>query len=252
MVQLDGKTVLLTGAAGGQGQVAARLLCEAGARVYGTDRLDGEGETLEKTLRESGLDFTFLPADLTRSSDIEQLIERIDNEAGSLDVLYNNHGILLPRPFLETTDEDWDRVHNTNLKSVFKVIRATAPLMNRGGSIINVGSIASLVALPDMAAYVASKTGLIGLTKAAAVDLAPRGIRVNAICPGVVDTEMSRGVAATAQDPEVAWEAYQAAHLVGRVGRAEEIVSLALYLASDDSTFITGASIAVDGGWSVQ
>lgn len=254
MKRLDGKHALITGATGGQGAVACRRFCAEGATVVGSDIGEETGRALEEELRAAGHQFTFIQADLTAPGQTKVLADEIAEILGHVDVLYNNHGILKAQPLLETTDELWDLVQNTDLKSVFCLTRDIAPLMRQSaaGSVINVGSIASMVALPNMAAYCAAKTGLIGLTRGSAVDLAADGIRVNAICPGVIDTPMARSVAGAAPDPEDAWRQYAAAHVLDRCGAPEEIVAVAVFLASDESAFMTGASIAVDGGWSVQ
>ncbi|MFD4194149.1 SDR family NAD(P)-dependent oxidoreductase [Amycolatopsis thermoflava] len=253
MGKLDNKTVVITGAAGGQGQAACRLFSEEGARVLGTDLDDAVGSELSKELRDKGYDFSFVAADLATTAGCEKFVTEVRRRFDQVDVLYNNHGIILGKPLLETTEEEWDRVHDIDLKSVFLITKQIAPLMKEhGGSIINVSSVGGLVAFANMAAYGAAKGGLAMFSKAAAVDLAPYGIRVNAICPGVVDTQMPRNFVSGLEAKEEIWQGFEEGHLVGRLGRAEEVVSLGLYLASDDSTFITGAAIPVDGGWSVR
>lgn len=167
--------------------------------------------------------------------------------------MYNNHGIILGKPLLETTEAEWDHIHNIDLKSVFLITKRLVPLMTEhGGSIINVSSVGGLVAFAIMAAYGAAKGGLAMFSKVAAVDLAPHGIRVNAICPGVVDTQMPRNFVSGLENRDETWKAFEQGHLTGRLGEAAEVVSLAVYLASDESTFMTGAAIPIDGGWSVQ
>ncbi|GAB2961765.1 SDR family oxidoreductase [Amycolatopsis acidiphila] len=253
MGKLDNKNVVITGAAGGQGQAACRLFSEEGARVFGTDLDEKTGNELSKELRDKGYDFSFGTADLATAVGCEKFAAEVRDRFDRVDVLYNNHGIILGKPLLETTEEEWDRVHDIDLKSVFLLIKQIAPLMkDHGGSIINVSSVGGLVAFANMAAYGAAKGGLAMFSKAAAVDLAPYGIRVNAICPGVVDTQMPRNFVSGLAAKDAIWKGFEDGHLVGRLGRAEEIVSLALYLASDDSTFMTGAAIPIDGGWSVQ
>jgi NAD(P)-dependent dehydrogenase (short-subunit alcohol dehydrogenase family) len=253
MGKLDGKNVIITGAAGGQGQAACRLFCQEGGRVLGTDLDEQSGARLAEELRGKGYDFSYVTADLSGSAGCERLADQVRARFDRVDVLYNNHGIILGKPLLETTEQEWDRVHDVDLKSVFLLVRQIAPLMrDRGGSIINVSSVGGLVAFSNMAAYGAAKGGLAMFSKAAAADLAPYGIRVNAICPGVVDTQMPRNFVSGLEAKDDIWKGFEEGHLVGRLGRAEEIVPLALYLASDDSTFMTGAVIPIDGGWSVQ
>jgi NAD(P)-dependent dehydrogenase (short-subunit alcohol dehydrogenase family) len=253
MGKLDNKNVVITGAAGGQGQAACRMFSAEGARVLGTDVDERTGAELAKELRGEGHDFDFVAADLATSAGCESFAAQVRDQFSQLDVLYNNHGIILGKPLLETTEEEWDRIHDVDLKSVFLLTKHIAPLMtDHGGSIINVSSVGGLVAFANMAAYGAAKGGLAMFSKAAAVDLAPYGIRVNAICPGVIDTQMPRNFVSRLPEKDAIWKGFEAGHLVGRLGRAEEVVSLALYLASDDSTFMTGAAIPIDGGWSVQ
>lgn len=253
MGKLDGKNVVITGAVGGQGQAACRLFCAEGGRVLGTDIDEQSGAQLSEELRGKGYDFCYVPADLSGSDACERFAGEVRARFDRVDVLYNNHGIILGKPLLETTEQEWDQVHDVDLKSVFLLVKQIAPLMlDHGGSIINVSSVGGLVAFANMAAYGAAKGGLAMFSKAAAVDLAPYDIRVNAICPGVVDTQMPRNFVSGLEAKDAIWKGFEEGHLVGRLGRAEEIVSLALYLASDDSTFMTGAVIPIDGGWSVQ
>jgi 2-keto-3-deoxy-L-fuconate dehydrogenase len=253
MGRLDDKNVIITGATGGQGQTACRMFSAEGARILATD-LDAQvGAELEKELRDKGYDFSFVTADLATGAGCDRLATEARGRFDRVDVLYNNHGIILGKPLLDTTEEEWDRVHDIDLKSVFLLTKQIAPLMTEhGGSIINVSSVGGLVAFANMAAYGAAKGGLAMFSKAAAVDLAPYGIRVNAICPGVVDTPMPRNFVSGLTEKEAVWQGFENGHLVGRLGRSEEVVSLALYLASDESTFMTGAAIPIDGGWSVQ
>jgi NAD(P)-dependent dehydrogenase (short-subunit alcohol dehydrogenase family) len=253
MGRLKNKNVVITGAAGGQGQVACRVFCEEGARVLASDLDDAAGRVLEKELRDKGHDFTYISADLSSSAGCSELVKHVQATFDRVDALYNNHGIILGKPLLETTEEEWDRIHNIDLKSVFLLTKAIVPLMkDNGGSIINVSSIGGIVAFTNMAAYGAAKGGVAMFSKAAAVDLAPYKIRVNAICPGVIDTNMPRNFVSGLVNQAQIWQDFEQGHLTGRLGRAEEVVPLALYLASDESTFMTGAVIPIDGGWSVQ
>lgn len=250
-MNLEGKTAVITGAAGGMGRVASRRFCEEGASVLGTDIAGERGKDLERELKGDGLDFEFRRADITSSDEVEALAEYAKEKFDTLDVLINNAGIILGRPVLETTEEEWDRLHNTNLKSVFLMTRAMAPFMRKGrASIVNVSSVGGEVAIANMSAYGASKAGVVLFSKACAVDLAP-DIRVNAVLPGLVDTPMSRGfVAALPEEQrEVVWQGFAGQHILDRVGEPEEVVSLIAYLASDEASFITGSAITVDGGW---
>jgi NAD(P)-dependent dehydrogenase (short-subunit alcohol dehydrogenase family) len=253
MGRLTGKNVVITGATGGQGKVACKMFGDEGAHVLGVDIDSASGAELEQQLKREGYDFTFVAGDLSSSQGVTAVAGKIRDRFDHVDALYNNHGIILGKPLLETTEEEWDRVHDVDLKSVFLLTKAIVPLMQaKGGSIINVSSIGGIVAIEALSAYGAAKGGLSMFSKAAAVDLARYQIRVNAICPGVVDTPMPRNYIGERPEAETIMRAFDDMHLTGRIGRPEEIVSLAVYLASDESTFMTGAVIPIDGGFSVR
>jgi NAD(P)-dependent dehydrogenase (short-subunit alcohol dehydrogenase family) len=246
-VKLEGKTAVITGAAGGMGRVACRMFCDEGARVLGVDLNEDAGRELEAEL--DGRDFYFMRCDVTSGDDAAAVAERVRDELGGLDVLYNNAGTIVGKSIVETTDEEWDRVLNVNLRSAFVMMRALVPTMRSGGSIVNISSGLGLVGEPNLTAYCASKGGLVMLTKSAALELGP-AIRVNALCPGVIDTPMPRGVAASlpAGVGDQLLKGWEEQHLVRRLGRPEEVVSLGVWLASDDASFVSGAVIPVDSG----
>jgi NAD(P)-dependent dehydrogenase (short-subunit alcohol dehydrogenase family) len=250
MRRLEGKTAVITGASGGMGQAASRRFCEEGASVLGVDLDDAAGTELERVLRAAGHEFEFRRLDVTSTAEIKAFAAYVREKLEHLDVLYNNAGIILGKHLLETTDEEWDRIHDVNLKSVFILTRELAPLMKDGGSIINISSTGGLVAYESMTAYGAAKGGVAMFSRAAAVDLAPT-IRVNAVCPGAIDTQMPRNFIRNLPDRDAVWSLFEDT-LVGRIGRAEEVVALALWLASDESSFMTGAVIPIDGGWTAK
>lgn len=252
MARLDGKNVVITGAAGGQGQAACRTFLDEGAHVLGTDIDEAALSSLAKDI-DNGDRFSVLTADVSTATGAHQVGAATRERFTRVDALYNNHGIILGKPLLETTEDEWDKVHDVDLKSVFLLTKEIVPLMQEhGGSIINVSSVGGQVAFANMAAYGAAKGGLAMFSKVAAVDLAPWGIRVNAICPGVIDTQMPRNFVSGLAERDEIWRGFEQGHLTGRLGRTDEIVSLAVYLASDESTFMTGSVITIDGGWSVQ
>lgn len=253
-MRLADKSAVVTGASGGIGRVACRSFCEEGASVLGVDIAEEAGAGLEEELRGDGLDFEFRRCDVTSSEEVAALARRAQERFGGLDVLLNNAGIILGRPLCDTTDEEWDRILAVNLRGAFATMRALAPLMRgRGASIVNIASGLGLVGAPHMSAYCASKGGLVLLSKAAALELGP-DIRVNALCPGVIDTDMPRRIAAgLPQDAAAALlRDFAAAHVAGRLGTPEEVVAFAVFLASDDASFVTGAAIPVDSGVTAQ
>ena len=244
-----GKSVVISGAAGGIGQVACRRFSESGASVIGVDVADEAGEKLAAELQAAELDFEYVHADISDTEQVAALRDRAEAKWEGLDVLMNNAGRVLGKHLFDTTLAEWDAVHDVTLKGAFKMTRALAPLMPKGGSIVNVASSAALVGYANMTAYCAAEGGLLLLTKASAMDLAPR-IRVNAICPG---TPMP-GAYADVNTPEglAVSESYKDGHLLGRAGEPAEVVSMAMYLASDGASFVTGAAFPVDGGWTAH
>lgn len=252
MGKLDGKNVVITGAAGGMGQVACRMFCSEGARVLGADLNGVAGKELEAGLKADGVDFRFAEVDVTSSASITELAATARSEFGAVDVLYNNAGIIAGKPILETTDDEWAAIERINSKSIFLATKAFVPLMTgRKASIVNVSSIGGIVAFANMGAYGAAKAAAAHFSRVAAVEFAP-DIRVNAICPGVVDTPMPRNFTKDMDNRDQIFEAWNHEHLTGRLGRPEEVVSLALWLASDDAGFMTGAVLNIDGGYSTR
>jgi NAD(P)-dependent dehydrogenase (short-subunit alcohol dehydrogenase family) len=252
MGKLDGKNVVITGAAGGMGQAACRMFCAEGASVLGADLNQAVGRQVEERLQNEGLDYRFAEVDVRSAASISALAERAKSEFGAVDVLYNNAGIIMGKPILDTTEEDWAFVEQINSKSIFLATKAFVPLMGgRKGSIINVSSCGGIVAFENMAAYGAAKAAAAHFSRVAAVEFAP-DIRVNAICPGVVDTPMPRNFTKDLPGRAAIFENWNHEHLTGRLGRPEEVVSLALWLASDDAGFMTGAVINIDGGYTTR
>ncbi|MBP2365603.1 MULTISPECIES: SDR family NAD(P)-dependent oxidoreductase [Pseudonocardia] len=252
MGKLDGKNVVITGAAGGMGQAACRMFCEEGATVLGADLNGGAVKELESRLKAEGLDYRSAEVDVTSSASVAELAATAKNELGAVDVLYNNAGIIMGKPILETTEDEWADVERLNSKSIFLTTKAFVPLMaGRKGSIINVSSIGGVVAFENMGAYGAAKAAAAHFSRVAAVEFAP-DIRVNAICPGVVDTPMPRNFTKDMSNRDEIFQAWNHEHLTGRLGRPEEVVSLALWLASDDAGFMTGAVLNIDGGYSTR
>ena len=212
--ELEGRVVVLTGAEGDIGRATARRLREEGALLVLTD------------LREQ-YDAVAVQADVTRAADCARIADAARDAFGGVDVLVNNHGAIVGAPFLETTEEQWDFVHGVVLKSIFLVSKAVVPLMQGrpGANVVNISSVGGLKALKYMSAYGAAKAGVLHLSKGMAIDLADDGIRVNAICPGVIDTQQPRQFVANLPDPEAAFAAFEPMHPIGRVGREPRLAA---------------------------
>jgi NAD(P)-dependent dehydrogenase (short-subunit alcohol dehydrogenase family) len=249
MGRLDDKVALITGAAGGIGRVAAELFAAEGARVVIADVVDADGEAAVAGITAAGGEAAFVHADVSDAAQTEAMVDFAVDAFGRLDVMYNNAGILPgdDAGTLETPEATWDRVLAVNLKGVWLGMKFGIPalLASGGGTIVNVSSLVALVgsAVPQIA-YTASKGGVLAMTRETAVEYARQGIRANVLCPGPIDTPLMRQLMS---DP--AWAARRLVHIpMGRPGAAEEIARAALFLASDESSFMTGAALVVDGG----
>jgi 3-oxoacyl-[acyl-carrier protein] reductase len=245
---LTGKGVLVAGGSSGIGLAAARRFLEEGARVH----LCGHQET---GVREA-LDELGDPAvgstvcDVSRVEDVARLVSDAAASLGGIDVLANNAGIAWREPFLDITAEHWDRVIEVNLRGMFLVGQAVARHMvaRGGGVIVNMASTNGLGAEADYTHYNASKGAVIQLSRTMAVELGPRGVRVNALCPGYVDTPLNREIAATTDNASFIDDYARDAIPLGRAGRADEVAAAYAFLASDDASFVTGATLVIDGG----
>jgi len=249
-MRLDGKVALITGAGSGMGRVAAQLFAREGARVVATDIDEAAGRETEAMARGDGLDVRFQRADVSRDADCRAMVAFAEETFGKLDVLYNNAGIFpaADHSVVDTDEAVWDQVFAVNVKGVYLACKYGIPAMERagGGSIINIASFVALVGCSvPQDAYTASKGAVIALTRSLAVQFAPKGIRTNAICPGPIETPLLTSWLLT--DPE-AKALRLARNPTGRFGRPEDIVYMALYLASDESTWTNGAILSVDGG----
>ena len=247
MARLEGKVALISGGARGQGAVEARMFAEEGASVVIGDILDDQGRQTEAELQELGYNVTFVHLDVTSESDWDAAVQAAIGAYGKLDILLNNAGILIRKNIEETTEEDWDRIFSINAKGVFLGTKAAIPAMreNGGGSIINISSTAGLVGSPNgSASYTATKGAVRLFTKSTAIQHAREGIRCNSIHPGPIETDM---IADTLNDPANLALRMQRLPL-GRVGKPSEIAYGAIYLASDESSFVTGSELVIDGG----
>ena len=247
-VQFDGKVVLVTGASAGIGEATARAFAMAGARVVLSDVNVQAGESVAAAIRAESGEATFVACDVTDAKQVAALMEAVIDRYGRLDCAFNNAGVEYEKGKLaEGTEEEFDGIMGVNVKGVWQCMRHEIPLMLQqgGGAIVNTASVAALGAAPKMSIYSASKHAVLGLTRSAAVEYGKKNIRVNAVCPAVIDTDMFRRAAAL--DPRKA-EFAAAMHPVGRIGRAEEIAAAVLYLCSDGAAFTTGIALPVDGG----
>jgi NAD(P)-dependent dehydrogenase (short-subunit alcohol dehydrogenase family) len=248
MAQLDGRSIIITGAAGGIGSATAVVLAEAGARLILTD-LAGAGEDVAASIAATGGEARFVPADIATEEGVEKVVAAAIDAYGALDGAFNNAGIAnLFKPIEELELAEVERTLRINVLSVFLCMKHQIRAMDRGGSIVNTASAMGQVAMPRAAEYVASKHAVIGFTRAAAVDCAARKIRVNAVLPGVIKTPMVQTLLA---DPETVpvVERLQAAHILNRLGEAHEISGAVKWLLSDEASFVTGSAVAVDGGY---
>jgi NAD(P)-dependent dehydrogenase (short-subunit alcohol dehydrogenase family) len=249
MGSLQDKVAIITGAASGIGRASAVRFAAEGAKVLVSDVDDAGGRETVKLVESAGGQATFAHADVSREADVRAMVEAAVSAYGRLDALFNNAGIegQMGVPTGEESIENWDRTIAINLTGVFLGCRYAIPTMLKtgGGSIVNNASVAGLVGFPGIVAYCASKGGVVQITRTVALEYATQNIRVNCLCPGVIDTPMVRRAAPDA----AAEEAFTAMEPVGRMGKPEEVAALAAFLASDDASFITGAIIPVDGGF---
>jgi NAD(P)-dependent dehydrogenase (short-subunit alcohol dehydrogenase family) len=248
-IDFTGKAAIVTGGAKGIGEATARKLAALGAAVAIFDVDCRVGEKTAASIAKSGATCNFFPCNVSVSAEVSQAVAAAASKYGGLDVLVSNAGIQLYGDAETTTEEEWDRLMGINLKGCFLASKfAVAHMLRRGGAIVIVGSVQSMTAISNSMAYVASKHGLLGLTRAMSLDYAQKGIRVNCVCPGAIDTPMLRWAASLSNDPEKVMETCNRMHPLGRVGKAEEVADAIVYLASPMASFITGAALMVDGG----
>ncbi len=249
-MRLEGKVALITGAARGQGAAEARMFAQEGAKVVLADVTDQEGIAVAAEIAEAGGDALYVHLDVTNEEEWDSAVQSAVASFGKLDILVNNAGIWRRGHVMETSSEQWDDIMDVNAKGVFLGTKAAIPEMRKagGGSIINISSTAGLVGSKTSAAYSASKGAVRIFTKSTAIQYAAEGIRANSVHPGPIDTDMGDQVwpDATSREAAVARTA------VARIGTANDIAYGALYLASDESSFVTGSELVIDGGVTAQ
>lgn len=254
MGRLDNKVAVVTGAGMGIGQATALLMAREGARVAIGDINDEAGAATAQTITDAGGTAFFQHTDVGVSEQVQQLVDSTVERFGKLDVMVNNAAIALPNTAVSATEDDWNHVLNINLSSVWRGIKFAIPHMikNGGGSIVSVSSVQSLMGFNGWAAYAAAKGGINGLTQQAAVDYSPHNIRINAVAPGTIMTPMNERIFEETEDADALIQSWNEAHALGRFGQPEEVAQLIVFLASDESSFITGDVIRVDGGMTIK
>ena len=249
-MRLQNKVALISGGAKGMGAVEAKLFAKEGAKVVIGDVLETEGKQIEAAINETGGECLFVPLDVTDENQWNEAVAATLRRFGKLDILINNAGIFRTNAVEETSSAEWDQVMDINAKGVFLGAKAAIPAMREagGGSIINLSSVAGLVGAAYSSAYSASKGAVRLFTKSTAIQYATDGVRCNSIHPGVIQTDMTKEAIADSQ--------FKAQRLdptpLARLGQPEDVAYGALYLASDESSFVTGAELVIDGGWTAQ
>lgn len=251
---LAGKVALVTGGTSGIGKAAALAFAEAGAKVVVSGRREEEGFAVEEAIKEDGGEALYVKADVSREADVKALVDKVLSAFGRLDIAFNNAGIEghMGLTTDQQTVENFDALFNINVKGVMLAMKyeSLAMLPKGGGSIINTSSIAGQIGLPGAAVYVASKHAVNGLSKSAALEFSRKGIRVNTVSPGSIQTDMITRMVGEGESEAKKWWADR--HPLGRFGTPDEVATAVVWLASPASSFVTGTDIAVDGGYMTQ
>ncbi|MDR7238095.1 SDR family NAD(P)-dependent oxidoreductase [Neobacillus drentensis] len=253
-MRLENKVAIITGAGSGQGRASAKLFAKEGAKVIIAEWNEENGKKVEQEINDAGYEALFIRTNIAEEENVLELVNEVMDRYGKIDILFNNAAIGFSArskykmaPLLETPLEDWNNILGINLNGTYLMSKHILPIMinQKSGNVVNNSSLNGLLGVTGADAYSAAKGGIIALTRVMAVDYGKYNIRVNCICPGAIDTPM---ISEVLDDPEIA-KNYEAGPL-GRVGKPEEIANAALFLSSDESSYITGLIMPVDGGWS--
>jgi NAD(P)-dependent dehydrogenase (short-subunit alcohol dehydrogenase family) len=248
-MRFDGKVAVVTGGASGIGRASAEILATRGAAVAVLDLPESEGEQFVANLVAKDAKAQFSPVNVTVGAQVDAAIDNVRRSMGRIDILIVSAGIQRYGTALTTSEEQWSEVMDINLKGAWYAARACLPdMVGRGGAIVNVASVQSLASQYNVLAYTASKHGLIGITRSMAMDFASSKVRVNAVCPGTVDTPMLRWAISLDPDPQSVLEACERMHPLGHIARPEEVGEVVAFLAHENASFVTGAVWTVDGG----
>ena len=249
-VRLDGRVALVTGAGEGIGRGVALTLADAGAEVFVNDKNPDTGEATAEFIRASGKRAQFVYADVSNAQEVASMMQSVAQQRRALHILVNNAGVNLFKGLQETTLEEWNRLFSVDAAGVFLVTKAAMPLLKDAGgaSVINIASVHASLTVANMTAYAAAKGAVLALGRSLAQELGPFGIRVNTVSPGFMDTPLLDSWLATEPDPVATMERINGYHPLGRIGRPEDIGNLVTFLAGEESSFINGANILIDGG----
>jgi NAD(P)-dependent dehydrogenase (short-subunit alcohol dehydrogenase family) len=249
-MRIPGKVAIVTGAGQGIGYAIAKRFVQEGAKVVVAEVVADRGERAAETLRALGGNAVAIPTDVSDESSVRALVEQAVAQYGKLDILVNNAGITVYHTADTLTMEQWERCMNVDLKSVWLCSKYAIPVMRArgGGAIINIASVHAFATLRHSFPYPGAKAGVVGLTRSMAIDHGPDHIRVNAVCPGWIQTEIARHFLATFPDPQAEERRIVALHPIGRIGTPDDVATVVLFLASDEADFITGTTLTTDGG----